>query len=79
MRVKYNIMSTNESIKCVTIQNPSSYIRKTARQVVLSRCYATNFAHIWGGDSIEPPYELDNQLLTCKHDDSDYLILRGSE
>ena len=27
----------------------------------------------------EPPYELDNQLLTCKHDDSDYLILRGSE
>ena len=36
----------------VTIQNPSSYIRKTARQVVLSRCYAANFAHIWGGDSI---------------------------
>ena len=36
----------------ITIQNPSPYIRKTARQVVLSRCYAANFAHIWGGGSI---------------------------
>ena len=36
----------------VTIQPPSPYIRKTARQVVLSRCYAANFAHIWGGGSI---------------------------
>ena len=36
----------------VTIQNPSTYIRKTARHVVLSRCYAANFAHIWGGGSI---------------------------
>ena len=36
----------------VTIQTPSPYIRKTARQVVLSRCYAANFAHIWGGDPI---------------------------
>ena len=36
----------------VTIHNPSPYIRKTARQVVLSRCYTANFAHIWGGGSI---------------------------
>ena len=36
----------------VTIQNPSPYIRKTARQVVLSRRYAANFAHIWGEGSI---------------------------
>ena len=36
----------------ITIQNLSSYIRKTAQQVVLSRCCAANFAHIWGGGSI---------------------------
>ena len=29
------------------------YIRKTARQIVLSRCYAANFAHVWGGGSIQ--------------------------
>ena len=31
---------------------PPHTIRKTARQVVLSRCYVANFAHIWGGGSI---------------------------
>ena len=36
----------------VTIHTPSPYIHKTVRQVVLSRCYAANFAHIWGGGSI---------------------------
>ena len=27
----------------------------------------------------EPPYEFENQPLTCKHDDADSRILRGSE
>ena len=42
--------------------------------------YYLPFLLIYGAVTLfEPPYELDNQPLTCKHDDSDYLILRGSE
>ncbi len=47
----FNYRNTCDMI-FVNIQKPSSYIRKTARQVVLSRCYTANFAHIWGGGSI---------------------------
>ena len=38
-----------------------------------------NTTYLRSQELFEPPYELDNQLLTCKHDDSAYLILRGSE
>ena len=31
------------------------------------------------GKLFEPPCEYDKQLLTCKHDESTYLILMGSE
>lgn len=40
---------------------------------------AANFAHIWGGNSIQVSSEFENQPLLCKHNDSDFRILRGSE
>ena len=73
------LMCYNIHKKNVTIQNPSPYIRKTARFTCFLAALQLILL-IYGAVTLsEPPYELDNQPLTCKHDDSDYLILRGSE
>ena len=41
--------------------------------LVLSRCYATNFAYMCGA-LFEPSWEQENLLLTCKHDTSAFLF-----
>ena len=42
--------------------------------LVLSRCYAANFAHMCGVALFEPPWEQENLLLTCEHDASAFLF-----
>ena len=63
----------------VTVQNPSPDIRIFALNSAFSSLAGRKMLISRVVTLFEPPYEFENQPLTCKHDDADYRILRGSE